>query len=299
MRNIFSALFIVVCTISLGWAQVDTIFNPKSTEKIAYYEQLYRYQVTRVVDLKEKQNAGFKSAQSDIALFIINALKDGKLLAYDDSLKNVKTASQVLLSNTAVIEPEWDPKRSYFTNERCSFAGVNYESILNNNIGHDPKDAGWWQKAIEQTEYYSPGSIVAIKVIEDVVFDKRRSRLYYDILSIGILAQKAGSDQINPLAFFNYKDIFKLVEKYAHSKDLKERDLVMWRNRYNPSENRTFNDAFKLRLFHGVIEKVENPDDRTIQEIYDGNGRTWAEAVFARWEEEMKMMEKEHNLWEY
>lgn len=299
MRKIFLALFIVGCSVSFGWAQVDTIFNPKSTEKIAYYEQLYRYQVTRVVDLMEKQNAGFKSAQSDIAVFILNSIKNGQLLAYDDSLKNVKTAAEILVSNTAVIEPEWVAAKSYFTNERCSFGGVNYESTRNDNKGHNPKEADWWQKAVEQTEYYQPSQIVALDIIEDVIFDKRRSRLYYDILSIAILAQKQGSDQMNPIAFINYKDLFKLVEKYSHSKNLKERDLIMWRNRYNPSENRTFNDAFKLRLFHGVIEKVENPDDRTMQQIYDSNGRTFAEAVFARWEEEMKMMEKEHNLWEY
>lgn len=299
MRKIFLALFIVGCSVSFGWAQVDTIFNPKSTEKIAYYEQLYRYQVTRVVDLMEKQNAGFKSAQSDIAVFILNSIKNGQLLAYDDSLKNVKTAAEILVSNTAVIEPVWDPKKDYFTNERCSFSDINYESTRNNNKGNNPKDANFWQKAVEQTEYYQPSQIVALDIIEDVIFDKRRSRLYYDILSIAILAQKQGSDQMNPIAFINYKDLFKLVEKYSHSKNLKERDLIMWRNRYNPSENRTFNDAFKLRLFHGVIEKVENPDDRTMQQIYDSNGRTFAEAVFARWEEEMKMMEKEHNLWEY
>ena len=299
MRKIFLTLSIVAGSTSFGWAQVDTIFNPKSTEKIPFYEQLYRYQVTRVVDLQEKQNAGFKSAQSDIAVFILNSLKNGQLTAYDDSLKNVKTAAEILVSNTAIIQPVWDAKKDYFTSEPCSFSGVNYESTRNGNKGHNPKEADWWQKAVEQTEYYQPSQIVALNLIEDVIFDKRRSRLYYDILAIGILAQKQGSDQMNPIAFINYKDLFKLVEKFSHSKDLKERDLVMWRNRYNPSENRTFNDAFKLRLFHGVVEKVENPDDRTIQQIYDRNGRTFAESVFARWEEEMKMMEKEHNLWEY
>ncbi|PGH39629.1 MAG: gliding motility protein GldN, partial [Candidatus Nephrothrix sp. EaCA] len=58
-------------------------------------------------------------------------------------------------------------------------------------------------------------------------------------------------------------------------------------------------DAFKLRDFHGVIEKVENPDDRTILELYTMNHQPYAESVFARWEEDMKMLEKEHNLWEY
>jgi hypothetical protein len=113
------------------------------------------------------------------------------------------------------------------------------------------------------------------------------------------MAQKSGSTDMNPIGFIYYKDFHKLVEKQFHSKNLDDRDKVLWRNRYNPSENKSFTDAFKLRLFHGIIEKVENPDDLTIQRIYEDNGRTYGESVFARWEEEMKMMEKEHNLWEY
>ena len=132
-----------------------------------------------------------------------------------------------------------------------------------------------------------------------MIFDKRRSRLYYDIQSIGLLASKNGSTDISPIAFVQFKDFYNLVEKSAHSKDMNVRDVVLWRNRYNPSENRSFNDAFKLRLFHGVIDKVENPGDYSIQQIYTNNGRSYGESVFARWEEEMKMMEKEHNLWEY
>jgi hypothetical protein len=52
-------------------------------------------------------------------------------------------------------------------------------------------------------------------------------------------------------------------------------------------------------LFHGVISKVENPDDLDIVSIITRNGRSYREAIYARWEEELKMMEKEHNLWEY
>jgi hypothetical protein len=280
-------------------AQQDTVYNPNSTERIPYYEQLYRWRVWRTVDLNEKQNAGFKSAQSDIAKFLINSIKNETLLAYNDSLTTVRKPEEILVSNQALTEPPYDAAKSYFTNETCSFGGKNYESIRNDNKGNKPTDNSWWQLTVNQTEFYTSSQIVAISVIEDVIFDKRRSRLYYDIQSIGIWAQKAGSTDINPIAFIQYKDFFNLVEKQSHSKDMKERDKVLWRNRYNPAENRTFTDAFKLRLFHGIIDKVENPDDRTIQQIYERNGRSYGESVFARWEEEMKMMEKEHNLWEY
>jgi hypothetical protein len=277
----------------------DTIVNPHSTERIPFYEQLYRFRVWRLVDLQEKQNAGFKSAQSDIARFLISSIQNGSLTAYNDSLTTVRPAAEILTSNQAVAEPPYDPKKNYVTSETANYNGKNYQSTRNDNQGHLPTDNQWWELTGSQTEFYTQDNVTAIEIIEDVIFDKRRSRLYYDIQSIGIWAQKSGSTDINPLAYIWYKDFVNLVDKLSHSKDLAERDRVMWRNRYNPSENKNFNDAFKLRLFHGIIQKVENPDDLTIQRIYENNGRTYGESVFARWEEEMNMMEKEHNLWEY
>lgn len=285
--------------VGVAVAQQDTVYNPNSTERIPYYEQLYRFRVERIVDLKEKQNAGFKSAQSDLADFLLRNIKNGTLTAYDDSIKNVRTAEEILVSNQAIVEPPYSADKSYFSSETASYNSKNYQSTRNDNKGHLPTDNQWWELAASQTEYFTKDQIVAITIIEDVIFDKRRSRLYYDIQAIGLQAQKAGSTDINPIAFIQYKDFFNLVEKTSHSKDWKEREKVLWRNRYNPAENRTFTDAFKLRLFHGVIEKVENPDDRSIRQIYEMNGRSYGESVFARWEEEMRMMEKEHNLWEY
>ncbi len=297
--RIVSILVLSFGLVFSGFSQQDTIINPNSTEKIPFYEQLYRFRIWRTIDLKEKQNAGFKSAQSDIANFLISSIQNGSLIAYDDSVKNVKAPSEILVSNQAVAEPSYDQKKSYFTNETANYKGKNYQSTRNDNVGHLPSDNQWWELTSSQTETYQPSQIVALTLIEDMIFDKRRSRLYYDIQYIGILAQKSGSTDINPIAFIFYKDFYKLVEKALHSKNLDDRDRVQWRNRYNPSENKSFTDAFKLRLFHGIIDKVENPDDRSIQQIYEANGRAYSESVFARWEEEMRLMEKEHNLWEF
>ena len=294
------SFLLVFLGLSIGsFAQQDTIVNPNSVEKIPYYEQLYRFRVWRTVDLKEKQNAGFKSAKSDIAKFLLQSIQNGSITAYDDSVKNVRTPAQVLVSNTAIIEPPHSATKSYFINETASYNGKNYESTRNDNKGHLPTETDWWQLSPSQTEYFTKDNIVAIQIVEDVIFDKRRSRLYHDIQAIGLLAQKGGSTAISPIAYVQYKEFYELVEKSAHSKDMNVRDEVLWRNRYNPSENRSYVDAFKLRLFHGVIDKVENPGDWSIMQIYANNNRSYGEAVFARWEEEMKMMEKEHNLWEY
>ena len=76
-------------------------------------------------------------------------------------------------------------------------------------------------------------------------------------------------------------------------------DEAIWFNRYNTAENRNYADAFLLRLFHATIDKVENPDDDRIFDTYLSNGRPYREAVWATEWEEMKMMEREHNLWEF
>lgn len=298
MKNlIWLVLFIGLS--NLLFAQTDTIVNPGSVDGIPYYEQMYRFRVSRNVDLSERQNAGFKSRQSDIARFILAAIKSGKLNVYDDSLKRVQTVNETLISNTAVMAEAYDPTKSYITSEAVSFRGINYTSIRNDNVGHPTSDAGWWEKSTDQTEFIGVEQILGLELREDVIFDKRRSRLYYDMQALGILAQKSGEESLNPRGYILYKDFFNLVQAYSHSKNLAERDMVLWRNRYNPAENKLFTDAFKLRLFHGVILKVENPDDLDIVSIITRNGRSYSEAVYARWEEELKMMEKEHNLWEY
>jgi gliding motility associated protien GldN len=295
-KSVVVVLFVVLG--GCAFAQQDTIANPNSIDKIPFYEQLYRFRVWRNVNLREKQNAGFKSAKSDIGDFLIKAIKNGSLIAYDgDSVKAAYKPEEVLVLNTAVQAPVYNPKQNYTTTEEVSYQGKNYASTRNDNVGHLPTDNQWWELTQNQTDFLTAGQIAELQIVEDVIFDKRRSRLYYDIQYIGIIVEKDG--QYNPKGFIYYKDFVKLVEKAAHSKNLDERDKVQWRNRYNPSENKSFTDAFKLRLFHGIIEKVENPDDRTIQSIYENNGRTYGESVFARWEEEMKLMEKEHNLWEY
>jgi len=299
MRYSVSLFILSIGVFTSAMAQQDTIVNPNSIERIPYYEQLYRFRVWRTVDLNEKQNAGFKSVRSDIADFLITNIQSGALPIYDETVENLNDPAVALVTNTAIVEPPYDPKKDYLASETASYNGKNYISSRNNNKGNLPTDTQWWDLSTDQTTFLTKGDVKAITIMEDVIFDKRRSRLYYDIMAIGLLAQKSGSTDLNPVAFIQYKDFYNLVEKAAHNKDVKERDKVLWRNRYNPSENRTFVDAFKLRLFHGVIEKVENPDDRSISQIYQLNGRTYGESVFARWEEEMKMMEKEHNLWEY
>lgn len=275
---------------------MDTVYNTKGLEHIPYYEQLFRYRVWRNIDFREKQNMAFKSPSSDLVKLMLDNLFTGILKGYspndlffsaeqkiEDFMVKVKAQGIAVYSTT----------KEYYAQEQASYQGKIYSSTANSNTGHPPTDAQWWAEVGEETEYLKSGDIPMITLVEDVIFDRRRSRLYYDILGF-ILLDADG----NPLTIVNYAQFATLVDKLSHSREMKIRGSVAWKNAYNPAMDRNFADAFKLREFHGIIGKVENPDDRTILELYTLNHRSYSESVFARWEEDMKLLEKEHNLWE-
>ncbi len=297
------------------FAQQDTIHNPNSLEKIPYYEQLYRFRVSRVIDLKEKQNAGFDSRKSSISKLILDLLDEGKLHTYGGNFGDPADFKESIADSTArkiqdnyvrsQTQGDWVATKDYLGGDMVIFEGNAYRarnSITGSPSNQSPKASGgaFYDDLGPMTLNLSAQNIVGLELIEDVIFDKRRSRLYYDILAFGIVLQDENSlERLSYRFYISYKELLKEISRLAHSKDLNERQRVLWQNRYNPSENKTFAEAFKLRLFHGVIRKVENPDDLDIQHIYANNGRSYAESVFARWEQEMILMEKEHNLWEF
>ena len=205
----------------------------------------------------------------------------------------------------------WSPTEAYqgdenvIVEEKDPQTGIVEEVVykaIQPNTGNDPRaTTGFWNSQGPLTVTLSAANLKGIEIVEDVIFDKRKSRLTYDILAVGVdLEDPSGG--VAPRFFIKYSELVAQIELLYRSKSARERQSVVWQNRYNPSESKKFTDALKLRLFHGIIKKVENPDDQTImQVIYDkGSGRgSYAEGVFAMWEKEMEMMEKEHNLWEF
>jgi len=334
-----SALFFSLWLVSAStlFAQVDTIYNPQSIEKIPYYEQLYRFRVNRVIDLQERQNKGFDSRKSSIKNLIMSLIDEGKLKIYAETAgEPFNTADSAALTlgqnfDASQTQGEWDGNRGYQAGEQVIYLNkdgkksvyrARTEVLPPSSSSPVPtskkgqaapppsapqsnknpiEDTNTWEFLDQLNQDFSPQKIASLELIEDVIFDKRRSRLYYDILALGVIMEDTSTPDGLGTARFNisYKEFANEVNRLAHSKDLAERRRVQWQNMYNPSEWKTFTDAFKLRLFHGVIRKVENPDDFTVQQVFEANDRSFTESVFARWEQEMIMMEKEHNLWEY
>ena len=277
--------------------ETDGQINPNSLLSIPKYEQLYKQKVWRTMDLREKQNKGFYAKGNEMTKIIIAAIKSGELadVYLSDSLTRKLPKDEFiggLVAQAGVAIKPWDPAVSYYVGDRANFNGKDYEATDNSTGMNPTTSADQWQptsagKAIE----FSQPQMHKLTLVEDVIFDKRRSRLYYDILAIGLEAFDENAGGYRKLGFLKYKDLEKVFRNHP--------DEAIWFNRYNTAENRNYADAFLLRLFHATIDKVENPDDDRIFDTYLSNGRPYREAVWATEWEEMKMMEREHNLWEF
>jgi gliding motility associated protien GldN len=282
------------------FAQPEEVqYNPNSLNPIPRYEHLYKLRVWRIIDLREKQNKGFFARNGEISKLILDAAKSGELaeIYRSDSLKSKYTKDEFIAQNVSQQGqsfPAWDPANTYYLNDVVSFNGKNYESQVDNNVGVNPSTptGGEWLASTQgKAQDYLPREVYRVNLAEDVIFDKRRSRLYYDIQCLELQAFDQNTGTFKTLGWFKYKDLEKLFRNNI--------EKAIWFNRQNTAENKNYADAFLLRLFKGVIYKIENPDDDDIESIYRNNQRPYYESVWAREWAEMMLMEKEHNLWEF
>lgn len=281
-------------------AQPDEVqYNPNSLDPIAKYEQHYKLRVWRMIDLREKQNKGFFARNGELTKLIMEAAKNGEIaeIFMSDSLKakyKREDYMKALVATPGETLPAWDPASPYYLNDAVSYNGKNYESQIDNNTGINPstvQNGEWTPSTRGKSLDYLPGDVYRLNLVEDVIFDRRRSRLYYDIQAIELQAFDQNTSTFKSMGWFKYKDLEKVFRNNP--------EKAIWFNRQNTAQNKNYADAFLLRFFKGVVYKIENPDDYTLDDIYRVNARPYYEGVWAREWEEMKLMEKEHNLWEF
>lgn len=281
-------------------AEIEEQYNPNSIAPIPKYEHHYKLRVWRTIDLKEKQNKGFFSNNGEITKLIVEAVKSGEItdIYISDSLITKMSKDQFvsgLQAQQGSKYDQWDPNRDWFTDEIATYNGKNYRA-LRDSKGANPEttiDDAWAATSEGKAVDYLPRQMYQLRMVEDIIFDKRRSRLYYDIQAVQIIIPGAETTtQVDQyLGWFRYKDLEKVFRNHP--------EKAIWFNRQNTAQNKNFADAFLLRLFHGTLWKIENPDDETIADTYRNNGRPYQESVWATEWAEMMLMEKEHNLWEF
>jgi gliding motility associated protien GldN len=256
--------------------------------------------VWRNIDLREKQNKGFFARNGEISKLIVDAVKSGELtdIYRSDSL-STKLAKDEFLQRLEAEQaqqfPAWDPAADFYTDDIVTYNGRNYRAVQDSRGVTPSADAfdNWAATSQGSGIQYAITDMSTIHMVEDVIFDRRRSRLYYDIQGMEIIVPgaKTNTGIDLSLGWFKYKDLEKLFRNNIPK--------AVWFNRQNTAQNKNFADAILLRLFQGSIYKVQNPDDETLDDTYRGNGRPYYEGVWAREWTEMMLMEKEHNLWEF
>lgn len=280
------------------YAQLSELeqYNPNSIEPIARYEHLFKRRVWRVIDLKEKQNKGFFARGGEITGFLLDAIQSGEIsdLYVNDSL-TTKMSKDEFMSKLVYQEglqiDEWQAGVEYYEGDQVKYNGKVYSAIFDEITSVPSESPDDWEETpgVGDAILFLPRQISLLMLMEDVIFDKRRSRLYHKPQSLQLIIP--GSETLDgvqlPLVVLKYKDLHKLFKAHPES--------AIWINRYNSAENKNFADAFDLRLFRASLFKFENPDDDPIVDMYKNR----MEAVMASEWWEMQLMEKEHNLWEY
>jgi Gliding motility associated protein GldN len=276
--------------------------NPDSVRPIDESNVMWKQRLWRRMDLNEKQNQPFFSKGNEITKYLMEWVQSGVLQPYrNDSLKT-KISKEDFLKN--LVMENIGNENALSDAEKA--AGFGTESAGGTTAGADD---GWGdpkpktpaaggaaandpfaQKPVVSSagELYYAKQLSILEIREDAIFDKQRSRLYYDIQAITIIIPanmtSAGFDK--NVGSFKYKDLDKLFRSNPN---------CVWYNEQNEAQHKNMADAFDLRLHHARLIKKGNSKDDDLDTIYGGS----RQGLIQSQQLEFELMEKEHNLWEY
>lgn len=277
-------------TASFGQEYDEDGFNPLGSKKIHRSDIMWKKTVTRRLDLREKQNMPLYSKEHEISGLIVDAVREGIITPYkNDSLKSKMSIDEFL---SAITLPAFkDAAMAQEMGMEDDFD--NMEDDMEGGFDDMDDGMGEEEEAVsDEDKYFFPKDLYLIDLAEDIIFDKQRSRQYYDIISFTFYLSADHPENLKKIdeviASFSYKE---LMEKL-----FKDNPEAIWFNPYNDSEHRNLTDAFELRLFHGYIIKVSNPRDELLIDIYGGNVKT---GIMASQWKAFELLEYEHNLWEF
>lgn len=252
--------------------EVTPGFNPHSVRPIHESHIMHKRGVWRRINLMHKPNTPFFASQNEITKLIIDAVKDGRLTPYkNDSLAFTMSKEEFV---KRITDPTQGPVE--ITQEMREFMTPEEIAELQN------------RKASE----YTPQQLYLLDLKEDLIFDKQRSRVVYDIQTITLILPAHLDPQArgveNVIASFRFKDLVKVFDENPNAK---------WYNLYNRAQDKRLSDAFELRLFHSHIIKMSDPQNRSLADIYTLGGAN--SGLIAAQRKEHAIVEWENDLWDY
>jgi gliding motility associated protien GldN len=250
----------------------ESRYNEWSTNPIRLDDQMFKKALWFRLDLRQKMNVGFFSDNNELTRVLIEAVKSGQIRPFkSDSLATRMTYAEFL------------------ENLRLPTSGGDETAVAE---GFDDNDDVWAEdtpkpKAAAPAEYL-PRQLYLVEIKEDLIFDKRRSRMYHDVLAITIVipAEQTPTGIEKVVASFSYKELVETV--FANN------PKAIWYNPQNSAQHHSITDAITLRLFDGILVKYENPKNNMLVDMYNGGKMALAMSQQVLYQ----LMEYEATLWE-
>ena len=261
-----------------AWAQATRLDeqgnNPNSLHPIRQGDQMYRMAVWRRLNMNLRPNQPFFASGGEITKLIIDAVQEGRLTPYrNDSLASAMTREE-FMDNLKLETAEADPLDGDWGNDFGGF-GIEAEQTA----------------ASPSADYFLPRELYLLEMREDMIFDRKRSRMYFDILAITLILPADNPNNFSglekPLGTFRFVDLARVFD---------ENPNAVWYNPQNRAEDKPMSSAFELRLFHSNLYKIYNNRDQTFMDMYsqfDPTGLKYAQKA------ELDFINFESQLWSY
>lgn len=241
-------------------AVIASGYDPLSVRKVHKSDVMYKMQVWRTLDLREKCNQPFFAKGNQITKAMVDEVIAGRLIPYaKDSLTRILTMQEF---KDKIIDP--------------SSAQVDAEGNPIPGTGVP----------------FLPQNLYVVKFKENLLFDKQRSRFYYDVQTVTLFIPAEyntlkGTE--TEVASFKYKDLVNVFKNMPTAK---------WYNSQNRAEDKKISDAMDLRLFCSRIIKISNPKDNMIEDMpeYNTSEKT---ILIASQKYEYELVAKENEVWDY
>ena len=305
---------------ALAQEQATTASSTGSHRPIPPSDQMFRKSIWRQIDLREKQNKPMYSEGKEIARIILDAVKRGELQAYkNDSLTSTFSPQEVAGNSSyadEAVKLSDEEKAAGFTEKDLGGGGDDWGTSAGKKgataktvrqpkigpIGKPMKDKKG--RTIMETvavaaapapvpvgNQYRPKDLYEVELKEDMIFDKKRSRMYHDIKSLTLhvpstLASNTSGIE-KPIASFKYSDLVKVFRNNPQT--------AIWFNAENDAQHKNLADAFELWLFNSYITKVSNASDSRLDDIYGGA----QQGILAAQQTAADLVEYEYNLWSF
>lgn len=317
-------------TVSLAGRAQEQATSTATTgaiRQIPVSDQMFRKTITRAVDLREKQNRPMFSDGREISKVIMEAVKRGELQAYQsDSVTSTLTPKEAEANMSYALEApisadadggDWGaaaPKASAKKKPADDGWGMPAPSakpatkrvaVLDSKGKPVKKNGKTVYKTVPvssvaaapappppaTTAPYRYKDLYQMELTEEMIFDKKRSRMYHQIKTISLklpstLKQNASGLEKN-VATFKYSDLVKVFRNNPQT--------AIWFNAQNDAQHKNLADAFELWLFNSYITKVSNPTGEDLASQY-GSER---EGLLAAQQTAADLVEYEYNLWSF